>query len=455
MRLGLQLALLLLLGDGCGSRTPEALVGPNLLLISIDSLRADRLGCYGAERATSPAIDRLCARGVRFTQAVAPTSWTLPSHVTLLTGLPIPAHGVDAPEDRIDPERQLLAQHLRGVGYRTAGFVSAPFLQHAYGFDRGFERYENLQGATTAFPPDREAHVDSHADETAPQVVARALDWLRERPVAGEPWFLFVHLWDVHYDYVPPSPYDRMFDPDYEGDLDVTDFEHNPAIALDMAPRDLEHLRARYDGEIRWLDGQLAPLLAEIEARDEQTVLALVADHGEEFFEHGKKGHFRNLFETSVRVPFILVHPGTVEPGSTVDAVVGLDDVAPTLLGLAGLPAMDEAMGRDLSDHLRGGPPPLGAKLLTLHDLSALRGDGWKVVRNRRTGFAVYYDLEQDPGEQDPKPARRLAAEQLALLEAREAAVAAHAEGLTWSDEHDVELDAELRERLRELGYVE
>ncbi len=427
--------------------------GPNLVLISIDSLRADGLGCYGAERPTSPAIDGLCERGMVFTQAVSPTSWTLPSHVTLMTGLPIPGHRVATPSDRIDPERQLLAEHLREAGYRTAGFVSAPFLHRAYGFDRGFERYENYQGGGASFPPTLDAHADSHADETAPQVVGNALAWLEAGAGDARPYFLFVHLWDVHYDYVPPAPYDRMFDPDYDGDLDVTNFEHNDAISADMDPRDLEHLRARYDGEIRWLDEQLAPLLQVIEAQGSATVLALVSDHGDEFFEHGQKGHFRNLFETSVRVPFVWVQPGVIPEGSRSDAVIGLDDVAPTLLGLAGLPPLPEALGRDLSPHLAGGPPPSGgAKLLTLRSQAALRGDGWKALVNRKTGAAAEFDLESDPNEQSPRP---LSAGRRALLDAREAAVRRHAGGLDWRSKENVELDPALRERLRELGYVE
>lgn len=437
---------------GCGGTEPVR--GPNLVVISIDSLRADRLGCYGAERDTSPAIDRLCERGVRFSNAVAPTSWTLPSHVSLLTGLSVPSHRVAAPEDRIDPERRLLAQHLGELGYRTAGFVSAPFLHRSYGFDRGFDRYENFQGGVATFPPDPDAHKSSHSDETAPQVVGAARGWLAEQPPGATPWFLFVHLWDVHYDYVPPAPYDRMFDPDYAGDLDVTNFEHNPAIRDGMDPRDLEHLEARYDGEIRWLDSQLGPLLEELAARDEPIVLALVADHGEEFFEHGQKGHFRNLYEESVHVPFILVAPG-LAGGTVRDAVVGLDDVAPTLLGLLGLPALGEATGRDLSAYLRGGPAPPGAKLLTLHQQSALRGSDWKVILNHQTGFATYYDLEADPDEQQPLAVRTAAPERLRMLEAAEAAAAAHAERLAWSEATDAELDPALRERLRELGYVE
>ncbi|MGH0033396.1 MAG: sulfatase-like hydrolase/transferase [Myxococcota bacterium] len=437
---------------------PEPPDAPSIVLISIDSLRADRLGCYGAERETSPAIDALAAAGARFEHAVAPTSWTLPSHVTLLTGLPIPSHRVDHPDARIDPARHLLAEHLAGQGYGTAAFVSAPFLQRMYGFDRGFEHYENFQNLrTAAFPPTREVHDQSHLDETGRQVVDAALAWLGARPAEGAPWFLFVHLWDVHYDFAPPAPYDTLFDPDYDGDLDPTRFEHNPAIRRDMPARDLAYLRSLYDGEIRWLDSQLERLFDALRARgaSERIIVSLVADHGDEFFEHDQKGHYRDLYEESVRVPWIVHDPARIAPGTVVGGVAGLDDVAPTLLGLAGLPALPEASGRDLSAHLMDGSFVEQSKLLTVHQLAALRGPGWKVRFDRRSGLAVYYDLERDPAEQDPIPARKRAPERLAELKRRLDAETEYGESLDWDGDGSLELDAATRARLEELGYLD
>jgi len=451
-------ATFLLAAAGCAAEPDSS--PPRIVLISIDSLRADRLGSYGAERETSPAIDALAAEGARFRHAVAPTSWTLPSHVTLFTGLPIPAHRVRTVKDRIDPHRQLLARHLADLGYRTAAFVSAPFLHRAYGFDRGFEIYDNFPKVESdAVPPPRELHDESHAQETAPEVVDAALRWLTDRPVGGEePWLLFVHLWDVHYDYIPPAPYDAMFDPDYQGSLDVRNFERNPAISPDMDPRDLEHLRARYDGEIRWLDSQLARLFDALRAREpeERILVALVADHGDEFFEHGSKGHMKALYEESVRVPWIVRYPGVVPAGEVIEGVAGLDDVAPTLLGLAGLPPLPEATGQDLSAALIEGEAVNGTELLTLGGQVALRGPGWKVHLEQSTGYAVYYDLAADPGEQAPQPARRAAPEKLEALADRLREATGHAARLDWSDEKEaVELDERTRQRLRSLGYTE
>jgi len=444
---------LLLLAGGCREAGP-----PNLVLISIDSLRADRLGCYGAERDTSPAMDRLAADGLRFQTAVAPTSWTLPSHVTLLTGLSIPAHRVAGPGRRIDTARTLLAQHLAQLGYETAGFVSAPFLARAYGFDRGFSVYRNfVSGTAAALPPSLQWHRESHADETAPQVIGAALEWLEERDPSTAPFFLFVHLWDVHYDYIPPEPYDTMFDPDYQGELDVRDYSFNKTINEDLPERDLQHLRALYDGEIRWLDSQLEPLLDALRERSDsgRTLISLVSDHGDEFFEHRRKGHWRTLFEESVRVPWILRYPGVIQPGTEIGGVVSLEDVAPTLLGLLGAPPLPEATGRDLSKHVRAGRPVRRPVLLNLGKTAALRGPSWKVIADGQGGAPTYYDLERDPEELDPRPARRFAPGALRLLEHRMAVELRRAQSLPWDGSEPAELDPALREKLRQLGYVE
>jgi arylsulfatase A-like enzyme len=452
---GLPLAcsvVLLLLGGGCREAGP-----PNLVLISIDSLRADRLGCYGAERDTSPAMDRLAADGVRFETALAPTSWTLPSHVTLLTGLSIPAHRVTAPVQRIDTARTLLAQHLTRLGYETAGFVSAPFLARAYGFDRGFSVYTNFANSrAAAHPPPLQWIRESHADETAPQVIGAALEWLGERDSSATPFFLFVHLWDVHYDYIPPEPYDAIFDPDYQGELDVRDYSFNRTINEDLPERDLQHLRALYDGEIRWLDSQLEPLLDALRERPDsgRTLISLVSDHGDEFFEHRRKGHRNTLFEESVRVPWILAYPGGLPPGTTIGGVVSLEDVAPTLLGLLGAPPLPEATGRNLSAQIRLGRSPRVPVLLSLEKTVALRGTTWKVIAPGR-GAPIYYDLARDPGERNPRSARRFAPGALRELERRMAVELSRAKSLPWDGSEPAELDPELQEKLRQLGYVE
>ena len=442
-------ALLLGLATACSGEAP-----PSILLISVDSLRADRLGSYGAERDTSPAIDALAAEGLLFTNAMAPTSWTLPSHVTLLTGLSTAVHRVNGPKRQIDPARRLLAQVLAEQGYATAAFVSAPYLHRRYGFDRGFARYQNLQAEVPAFPPSEGQHERSHLDQTAESVVDAALAWLKGQPPGEKPWFAFVHLWDVHYDYLPPPPFDALWASDYAGPMDGHDFLADPLIRADMPAEDLAELRLLYDREVRALDAQIARLLlaVSVRERDERVVVTLVSDHGDEFFEHGHKGHTRTLFEESVHVPWILRDSLRRAAGTRVTSPVSLADVAPTLLGLAGLAPLSEATGRDLSALLLGKPVPERPALLTFPPFAALRGEDWKLIVHARTGVAQYFDLRRDPNERVPLPAPR---EKLLLLQRRLEAERAHAEALRWEGAPEVELDSETRARLRELGYAE
>jgi arylsulfatase A-like enzyme len=402
-------------------------------------------------------MDRLAREGARFENAFAPTSWTLPSHVTLLTGLSIPAHGVARAVDRIDPARRLLAEHLAAAGYETAGFVSAPFLDRAYGFDRGFSVYTNfalIEEAPGA--PSVESHLASHDDETAPQVVDAALSWLEGRDPAGSPFFLFVHFWDVHYDYVPPEPYDALFDPDYAGDLDVRDYELNEAIHAGLPARDIEYLKALYDGEIRWLDSQLERLLDALSRRSDarRTLISLVSDHGDEFFEHRNKGHMHNLYDESVRVPWILRFPGQIRGGTEIGGVASLEDVAPTLLGLMGAPPLAEAGGRNLSQRVREGRSTEAPVLLNLGEAAALRGSTWKVIAIPGRP-AAYFDLEIDPGERSPQLARRAAPDRILELRQRMGAEAQRGDLLPSSENQPAEIGPELREKLRRLGYLD
>jgi arylsulfatase A-like enzyme len=377
--------------------------------------------------------------------------------VTLLTGLGIVAHRVSEVSHRLDPARRTLAQQFASAGYRTAAFVSAPLLHRDYGFDRGFEIYRNLGTAETmqSAIPTQQLHDRSHEDRTAARVVDAAREWLTVLADSPRPYFLFVHLWDPHYDYDPPPPYDELFDPDYGGTLDASDYEHNPDIRPGMARRDLEHVRALYDGEIRWTDANVGRLLRVLELRGtlDRTVVALVSDHGEEFFEHGRKGHMKALFEESVRVPWLLRYPPRVRAGSAVATLASLEDVGPTLLDLADLDALPEATGLSRRPDLEGGASEERPALLVLGHFTAVRGRDWKLRRLSR-GPAEYFDLASDPGELRPLLGAAIPQQALAALDAALERERAHAAALHWDGTGPVQLDARTLERLRELGYL-
>ena len=380
---------------------------PNVLLISFDSTRRDILSSYGHSApyapgvATSPQVDRLASEGVRFEQAYSTTSWTLPAHMTLMTGLPELAHAVELDNLELAPEHRTLAEILQQDGYLTAGFYSGPYLAPNYGFGRGFDRYEAMwseelkqaledlkavEAEEADLPKDagrapreqlflrKKDAIDrietrSHRDITSMQITDAALDVVRAARGGDRPWFLFLHYFDPHYDYVAPGDHSTRFDPDYAGDMDGRDFIDNPRVSEQtpllanpkahkrvIGERDLEHVRALYDGELSWTDEQLGRLLDELRESGEldDTLVVFLSDHGDEFFEHGNLGHRKNLYEESVQVPLVLRYPKALPQGKSVSGVVTLADVSATIYDLIGLEPVIETPSRSLVPLARG-----------------------------------------------------------------------------------------------------
>lgn len=455
----LSLPLALGLWAACGRFGSER---PNILFISIDSLRADHLGCYGRRSPyapdvpISPRIDGVAAEGVQFLSAWSTTSWTLASHAAMMTGLSDREHALEMDHLRLDPKRETLAECFQRAGYATGGVYSGPYLGENFGYKQGFDIYESAMAdeKTKKEIVERQAararaegldvtpqviagwlEQISHLDVTSDRVTERGAAFL-ERFGGREPFFLFLHYFDVHYDLVPPGEYATMFDPDYQGTMTGRDFFGNPAIWNEaeqtrvVGERDLGHLRALYDGEVRWVDSHVGRLLDLLEAKGlrDNTIIAIVSDHGDEFFEHGGRGHRSTLYRELTRVPFLLLVPGKTDAGSRVRETVRLYDLAPTLLDYAGLDPMEEAAGRSLRPLLEGDPEetrpvlhrlvfygkqPDGAPYENLRD--GYRDDDFFVQRqfrfappraDRKSALvrADVFDLRQDPHEQFPLP---------------------------------------------------
>lgn len=438
-----------------------------MLLISIDSLRADRLGCYGHARDTSPNIDALAAAGVRFERTMAVAPWTLPSHVSLLSGLHPREHDANKSTSTLSPDLPLLPASFKQAGYRTGGIVSGPFMGRAFGFARGFDYYDD----EIARMDEKRSHLEV---ATSQRLADKAIEWLRRYATASQPgrtearpFFLFLHLWDVHYDYKPPPPYDRMFDPDYRGRANGvfrpwrSIFEGAPP----GADRDVEHVRALYDGEIHYTDehlGRVLKALAEIGAT-ESTIICVTADHGDEFYEHGQGGHQRTLYDEVLRVPWIIRGPGIDGP-RVVTTPVSNVDIVPTLMELAGVPLPSQPLsGRSSAGAVRGETTAPTARPLfgethyhwtapathTEGRLVSVERDAWKLIRRLDDPrFELLFDLRADPGERmDVATANpdRLAALG-ALLDAHVARQPRYRAG-------DMS-DPKTRSRLQELGYI-
>ncbi|MBL8860369.1 MAG: sulfatase [Planctomycetes bacterium] len=431
---------------------PDPAVGaPNVLVVTIDTLRADRLGCQGYERPTSPRIDALAAAGARFREAYSSAPWTLPAYGSLFTGRLPGEHraGVvterdalfalerDAPAktttEVLRADLPTLAEGFAAAGWSTAMFHNNPYLSRAAGVERGFDRYVRYES-------------------NARNGVDLALAWTAERQ--GTPWFLVLHLMDPHFPYAPPAPFDERF-----AGVSVDGLPAWPPNLAELrAGRPAEEVARLssdlYDGEIAFTDEQVGRLLDGLAARGEltNTIVVIHSDHGEEFWEHGGADHGHAQHEELLRVPLVLVWPGQVPAGRVVAPRVRALDLFATLLDLAGLPIPAGVEARTLRPLLVGDEPPRRSIAEAIHggarEIKAILDGAHKLVV--RGEHARLHDLSNDPGERadvSSAQAQHVAALRALLLahhgRSREAATRARA----------LELDEASRDQLQRIGY--
>ncbi len=308
-------ALLLGLASPSFAVPPAAADDVNVLLITVDTLRPDRLSCYDESRAETPAIDALAARGVLFERAFAHNPTTLPSHANILTGMTPPHHGVRENSKAIlGPRNLTLAEHLKGRGYATAAFVGAFPLDSRFGLDQGFDVYDDSL-------PSRPAVMGTYAERRAEEVVTAAAAWLSGRK--GK-WMCWIHLWDPHAPYAPPEPF-------------LSRYREDP-----------------YSGEAAYVDAQLGVLFDGLAKSGEleRTIVILTADHGESLGEHGEMTHSYFAYNSTIHVPLIIAGPG-LKPSRPVPNVAHVD-IFPTVCELTGSPAPKGLQGRSLAGLMKG-----------------------------------------------------------------------------------------------------
>jgi len=420
-----------------------------VLLVVVDTLRSDHVGAYGHVRDTTPALDALAARGLRFERAYATAPWTKPSVASILTGLHSDGHGIAGIRDVLGRRLTTLAERLRAEGYATYGVVSHVILRSQDGFGQGFDVYLQDQAR-------------GHAHVSTPGVTRQAVGLLRRAAREKRPFLLFVHYFDPHYEFRDHPHID--FAPEAAGRLDGSEsIEELRALGRDVAGAEVDFVRRRYDEEIRLTDEGLERLLAALEALglSDRTVVVVTADHGEELYERGWLGHTRSLHEELLRVPLVIRAPGMeAEDARVVKTPVSLASVTPTLLELAGVERAGADLGaRSLAPFLRG-ETPRPAPVRAAVDYSAWNGGAatyeralvagrYKLVQSRLTGALRLYDLEADPGERRDLAGERpeLAARLARALPDRERSAGEAAPRRALSDD-------ELA-RLRALGYAE
>ena len=447
--LGLVLALACLVACGRSASKPAnaglrsgALARSNVLLITIDTLRADRVGAY-AGRALTPALDALAARGVRFARAWAHVPMTLPAHTSILTGLVPPSHGVrNNGSTALASDTPTLASLLHDAGYRTGAFVGAFVLDARFGLSRAFDVYDDRVGSDTG------PITFAFAERTADRVTTLAGDWILQSPVRNQsaipnqsairnqspipnqsairnpqsaiPWFTWVHLFDPHAPYRAPEQ--RAADP--------------------------------YDNEVAFADANLGKLFERLRAAGQldSTLIVALADHGESLGDHGEATHGLFAYDATLRIPFIVAGP-SIQP-AVVDAAVAQADLLPTVLDMLGVTPPSRVDGQSMLPAIRGEAMPdrliyfeaLDAYLTrNWAPLTGIVSNGWKYID---LPDAELYDLTQDPGE-----LRNRAGDE------RDRAVALGRRLSEWTPlspkpAREVPIDADAAARLRSLGYT-
>lgn len=396
---------------------PDLAEHPNVLLVVVDALRADRLGAYGATTGLTPNIDRLAAEGIVFEQAFAHASWTRPAMASLLTSSPPSVHGTERRGVGLPDDLQTVAELLSSRTYLTGGIPNDRDVARAFNFQQGFDWFDYqpprvLPGATesterlTLYQVIRRLRLRGRGPQPvvrhyrpAEDVLGAARSFIEQAD--GQRWFLWAHLMEPH----PP-----YFHRPLNGEASLL-----PGQA--PGPRELPQVQARYADEVRWLDSQLGALLSWLEARGElsQTAIILTADHGTELNDHGGWRFGETLYDEVLRVPLIIWLPDRQLAGARAGWQVRQIDIAPTIAGLVGAPPPDGWFGRELLEPgmapwaLGEAPAPRARQVLAETsfrgtEMSALRAEGWKYIRvspghPRRLGAEELYNVRADPQE--------------------------------------------------------
>ncbi|MCK5596985.1 MAG: sulfatase-like hydrolase/transferase [Candidatus Eisenbacteria sp.] len=466
----------------------------NVLLLVIDALRADHLGCYGYERDTSPNMDTLAEEGVLFRNAYTHGSRTKESTASLVTSLYPSSHNVCNMANAIPVSCATLMNELHGHGYRTAVFSANPLVSPLFGFGRGVDLFyaktpiaerlviipQTLRkptlrlGVLLAFERKLERLFPLPVEETpflggsADTLNSRLLSWIDEEPKAG--FFAYVHYMEPHLPYAPPAPFDKVYDPDYQGERITEPPLPSGLTAVpysegsELAPEEFRNLVAQYDGSISYVDQEIERLLEGLRSRDlaERTLVIITADHGEELYDRGGWSHGHTVNEELVKVPMILWCPSLVPGGQVAEGVVRHVDIMPTIFGAVGHDSDSTAVwleGVDLWPCVSGGSGlPVGLPALSEVYSSgscarSLRVGPHKIIQELSGSDAEYqlFDLSTDPGERRdlsvsrPELLQSMRAELEQMISDSESKKAAVRAGV---------VDEATKERLESLGYV-
>lgn len=429
----------------------------NVVVILIDTLRADKLRPVNPKtRVRTPGLDRFASTATTFLRGHTSENWTKPSVASLFSGLTPWEHTATKGESVLPRSVPFLAEILKREGFETASFIANGYVSDRFGFGRGWDFYRN--------------YIRENRRSKSEFIARDVLAWLDSRK-SDKPFFLYIHTIDPHVPYRPPEEFLGLYgDTNYKGQVNFRTnalfLEHVKMGKIRLNARDRAHLEALYDGEISYHDVNFATILDALKKRgyEDDTLVIVTADHGEEFWDHGSVGHGHNVYQELLHIPYFIRHPGIKRPGTSLDEAVSLTDLAPTILDALGKSIPEEMSGRSLIPLLRG--EHLSAQRFAVAGFM----DNWRTItlgdykliarpRNRQTLF----NLKRDPGEKDD-----IAAERPLALRALKSVMGVELHRTAFSGgsgsntrpasrrhaEGKAEIDDELAEQLRSLGYV-
>ena len=393
------LIILLLIAAGYGLASSINQPPQGIILISLDTLRADHLGIYGYHRNTSPFIDAFAKESVVFENAVVQSQWTLPSHASIMTSLYPSSHGVTEIKDSLSEEHVTLAELLRREGYATGAFTDGAFLRKRFGLNQGFDLYDG----------ERRVGIK--------EILPKVKKWLEEHK--STPFFLFIHCYDIHAPYDPPPPYDSIFqDFTYTGNLSPSTETIWSATweGLKINDEDARYFMALYDGGIRYTDEKIGELLSYLRdsGLEKQSLIIITSDHGDEFLEHGRLGHQQLYYRPNLHVPLIVRVPGLPKKEIRIRELVQSIDLMPTILELAGLPVHPNVQGRSLLPLMKRYKNVFNRSLAKVFQsfvkdsqlsysmeprfkLYSIITEGYQLIYNMDANSIKLFNLERDP----------------------------------------------------------
>jgi arylsulfatase A-like enzyme len=379
----------------------------NVILITISTLRADHVGCLGYERDTTPNFDAFGEENVLFRSAFATSGWMMPAHGSIFTSLYPSVHQATHINNNLGDKYYTFAEILKDNGYYCVGFCCNPRLDQEHGFAQGFDIYDDYSVSmllhSLAFGS--EETFDINKERTNALINDAAIRWLQNN--THKPFFMFIHYYDNHWDYLAPSPYYDLYDPEYEGQVDGNEIAREPLFSNPPEEKDIQHITALYDGEVKQTDNDLREMLKVLKDRGifDNSIVIILGDHGEQFYEHGHTSH-HGVYEELIHIPLAVSIPGTHAKGKIVDSLVSQMDILPTILDYLQIAVPESCQGKSFKPVIEGQVESVNEFVFAEYtggadpDSYAIRSSRYKYYQMAGSEpFA--YDLAEDPKEQD------------------------------------------------------